>query len=115
MVRISRQEPLGAEDRGQLGLQHLDGDLAVVLAVVGEVDGRHAALAELTLDLVFVGQGGVQSFEEFGHSAGGLQTRSQYRSLPAPAASSGYDASHIGLATATGASRCVVVPSPSSP
>ena len=84
-----RQEPFGAEDRGQLGLQHLDRDLAVVLDVVGEVDGRHAALAELTLDLVFVGQGGVQSFEEFGHSAGGLQTRSQYRSLllrrPVPA------------------------------
>ena len=76
------QEPLGAEHGGELGLQHLERDLAVVPEVVGEIDGRHAALAELALDLVLVGQGGVQSFEEFGHSAGGLQTRSQYRSLP---------------------------------
>ncbi len=50
------QEPLGADDGRELGAQHLDGDLAVVLEVVGEVDGGHAALAELALDRVAVGQ-----------------------------------------------------------
>ena len=45
-------EALGAEGRGELGAEHLDGDLAVVLQVVGEVDGGHAALAELALDAV---------------------------------------------------------------
>ena len=45
-------EALGAEGRGELGAEHLDGDLAVVLQVVGEVDGGHAALAELALDPV---------------------------------------------------------------
>ena len=51
------QEPLGADDRGQLGPQHLDRDLAVVLEVLGEVDGGHAALAELALEAVAVGTG----------------------------------------------------------
>ena len=67
MVSISREEPLGAEDGGQLGLQHLDRDVAVVLEVVGEIHGRHAALAQLALDPVAVGQGGLEPREEFGH------------------------------------------------
>ena len=51
------EEPLGADHRGQLGPQHLDGDLAAVLEVVREIDGGHAALAQLALDAVAVGQG----------------------------------------------------------
>ena len=39
----------------QLGVQDLDGDLAVVLQVLGEVDGGHAALAELAFEAVAVG------------------------------------------------------------
>jgi hypothetical protein len=66
-----RQEPFGTEDRGQLGSEHLDGDLAVVLAVVGEIYGGHPALPELALDLVAVGQGGLQATEETGHSGHG--------------------------------------------
>ena len=46
------EEALGAERGGELGAEHLDGDLAVVLQVVGEVDRGHAALAELALDPV---------------------------------------------------------------
>ena len=52
------EEPLGADHGGELGPQHLDRDLAVVLEVLGEVDGGHAALAELALDAVAVGQRG---------------------------------------------------------
>ncbi len=51
------EEPLGAEDRGQLGAEHLERDLAVVAEVVGEVDGGHAALAQLALEAVAVGEG----------------------------------------------------------
>ena len=51
------EEALGAEDGAELGVQDLDGDLAVVLEVLGEVDGGHAALAELTLDAVAIGEG----------------------------------------------------------
>ena len=45
-------EAVRAERGGELGTEHLDRDLAVVLEVVGQVDGGHAALAELALDPV---------------------------------------------------------------
>ena len=51
------EEPLGAERRGEIGVQHLDRDVAVVLEVVREIDGRHAAAAELALDAVAIGDG----------------------------------------------------------
>ena len=52
------QEPLGADHRGELGAQDLDGDLAVVLEVLGQVHRGHAALAQLALDAVAVGERG---------------------------------------------------------
>ncbi len=54
-------EPLGAEHGGELRLEHLDRDLAIVLEVRGEVDGGHAAGAQLPLDSVAVGERGTQS------------------------------------------------------
>jgi len=60
-------EPLGAEDGGELGPEDLDGDLAVVLEVLGQVDRGHAAAANLALDRVVVGEGGPQPPEEIGH------------------------------------------------
>ena len=48
------QEAVGADHGGQLRPQHLHRDLAVVLEVVGEVDRRHPARAELALDGVAV-------------------------------------------------------------
>ena len=51
------QEPLGADHGRELGPQHLDGDLAVVLEVVREIDRGHAALPQLALDPVAVGEG----------------------------------------------------------
>ena len=49
------QEPLGAERVGEFGVEDLDRHGAVVLEVVREVDGGHAAVAELALDAVAVG------------------------------------------------------------
>ena len=40
-----RQEPLGTHDRSQLRLEDFEGDLALVLEVVGQVDRGHPALA----------------------------------------------------------------------
>ena len=57
------EEPLGAECRGEIGVQHLDRDLAVVLEVVREVDRGHAARAELALDAVAVGEGRAETQE----------------------------------------------------
>ena len=50
------EEPLDAQHRAQLGPEHLERDLAVVLEVGGEVDGGHAAGAELALDPVALGE-----------------------------------------------------------
>src|SRR6267143_5613525 len=57
------QEPLGAEGRGERGLEHFDGDFAAVLLVLGEVDGRHPTPPELALDGVAVGEGGAEACE----------------------------------------------------
>ena len=46
------EEPLGADDGGQLGAQHLYRHTAVVTPVLGQVDRGHPALAELPLEQV---------------------------------------------------------------
>ena len=48
------EEALGAEHRAELGAEDLEGDLAIELAIAGEVDDGHAAGAELALDDVAV-------------------------------------------------------------
>ena len=47
-------EPLGAEDGGEFGLEYLDRHLAMVLQVLGQIDRGHAAGAEFPLDPVAV-------------------------------------------------------------
>ena len=64
------QKPLGPEHRCQLGPEHLDGHGAVVLQVVGEIDRRHAAAAELVREGVAAGERGVETLERLTrHSA----------------------------------------------
>ena len=50
------EEAIAADDGAQLGMEDLDGDLAAVLQVFGEIDRGHAALAQLALDAVAVAQ-----------------------------------------------------------
>ena len=45
---------LGSEGSGQIGPQNFHCDLAVVLDVIGEVDGGHPARTEFPLDGVAV-------------------------------------------------------------
>ena len=47
-------EPVGAEGGGELGMEHLERDGAVVAEVAGEVDRGHAPAAELALERVAV-------------------------------------------------------------
>ena len=63
------QEPLGAEDGGQLGAQDLERDLAVVPHVVRQVHRGHAAGAQLALDDVAVGEGGGEAAEGVRHES----------------------------------------------
>src|SRR4029450_8664711 len=66
MLQIGRGLDLGEEavrsnDRGQFGAEYLQGNLPIVPHIVGEIDGGHAALAQLPLDAVAVGEGGRES------------------------------------------------------
>jgi len=53
------EEPFGAQRCGELRAYHLDRDCAVVLEVVGKPDYGHATAAELPLEAVAIGQGGL--------------------------------------------------------
>ena len=61
------EEAVAADDGGELGVQDLDGDLAAVLQVFGEVDGGHPALAQLALEAIAVGEGGGEAGGRYGH------------------------------------------------
>ena len=61
------EESFRADQRRELGFEHLERDRAGVLQVLGEVDDRHAALAELPLDGVAVLQRSVQARDGIGH------------------------------------------------
>ena len=52
------QESLRPQRGGQLGTQDFHRDLAMVLEVFGQVHRGHAALAQLPLDAVAVGERG---------------------------------------------------------
>ena len=49
-------KPLGPEGGGELGVEHLQGDRAVVAQVPDEVYRRHPAAAQLALDRVSLGE-----------------------------------------------------------
>ena len=57
------EEPLGAERGGDLGAEHLDGDGAAVPEIAREVHGGHAAVSQLALEGVAVGQRRAQGVE----------------------------------------------------
>jgi hypothetical protein len=56
-------EPLSAHRRAEIGVEKLEGD-GIAGTVVGEVDGRHGAVAELALDAVVAGEGGLELLDE---------------------------------------------------
>jgi hypothetical protein len=64
------EKSLGADHDSQLGLEHLDGDLAVVFDILREINRGHAAGTELALDSVAVGEGGGEASGGIGHAIG---------------------------------------------
>jgi hypothetical protein len=59
MVEIRRdfdltEEPRDAQRLGEIGVEDLEGDLAVVTQVLGEIHRAHPALPEFALDRVAV-------------------------------------------------------------
>ena len=54
------QEALGADHCGELGAKHLERHPPVVPEVLGQVDRRHAARADLAVETVAVGKRGLK-------------------------------------------------------
>ena len=59
-------EALGAHGRRELGEQDVDGDVAVVLDVLGQLDRGHAAATKFLLELVAVADGRLEPRERVG-------------------------------------------------
>ncbi len=63
---ISRRNRSAASERASVGVEDLDRDVTLVFQVAGEVDRRHAAGAELAVDLVTSVEGGGETGGETG-------------------------------------------------
>jgi hypothetical protein len=61
------QEALGADHGRELGAEELESDLAVVSEILGQVDRRHPAGADLAFDPVAVGERYLEPVEQLGH------------------------------------------------
>lgn len=67
------EEAIAAKGNGQLRAQDLERDAALELAVLGEVDHGHPPTPELALDLVAIGEGGLELSEQIGHANSGVR------------------------------------------
>jgi len=50
------EEAIGRQGGAEVGVEDLDGDLSVVLEVLGQVDRGHTTAAQLAEDSVFFGK-----------------------------------------------------------
>ena len=63
------QESVGSQRGREVGTEDLEGDGSLMLTVHGEVNDRHAASPQLTLDGVTVRERGGEPVEDVGHGA----------------------------------------------
>ena len=68
------QESLGTERRAKVGVQDLDGDVALVLEIMREIHCGHPAGPDFALDAIAVGDGGGESSPNCCH-AGNMRAR----------------------------------------
>ncbi len=61
-------KPLGAEHGSQLRFEQLERHLAIVLEILAQVHGGHAAFAEVAQDAVAAVEGGVEALGLRGHN-----------------------------------------------
>jgi hypothetical protein len=52
------QKPLSPQDLGQMGMEHLQRDVSVVLEITREINHGHAAVADLALNGIVPVEGG---------------------------------------------------------
>src|SRR3954466_11826684 len=72
MLQVGRhldfpKKSVGAERCSQLGPKHLDGDRPVMPTIPGQVDRRHATLADLALDGIPPLEGCAYKFKRIDH------------------------------------------------
>jgi hypothetical protein len=60
-------ESLGAQACGQLGAEHLESHWAVVTEVVGDINRRHAAVPQLSLEPIARAEAGLESLQAVLH------------------------------------------------
>ena len=82
---ISRRKRSGPSEAASSGRSTLSATLRSVLEVLGEVDGRHAALPELALDAVAVGESFGEPVRDVGHGPRNLPGRCLVASGERPA------------------------------
>ena len=73
------EEPVGAHQGGEVRVQHLDRDLAIVLEVVGQIDRGHPAGTQLALDAVAAGEGAAASRADVSITASSPSPRRRFR------------------------------------
>jgi hypothetical protein len=61
------EKPVGADHRGQVRTQDLEGDPALVLEVPGQEDRGHATPPELPLDFVLAFETGSEKLDQLWH------------------------------------------------
>jgi hypothetical protein len=63
------EKPFAAEDRAELGVEHLDRDVSFVAKIACEIHGGHATGADLALDGVATRKRGGEAIDGFPHGA----------------------------------------------
>ena len=63
------EESLGTDDRGELGMENLDCDLAMMSRVFREKYCRHSTATELTLDAISIAQRPCEALSRSCHRA----------------------------------------------
>ncbi len=69
------QEPLRDDRCGEFRVQHFHGDRALVLEVLGHIDGGHATAPKHALQLEPLRKGGTETLRYVAHPLGSLAVR----------------------------------------
>ena len=76
------QEPITAERRRELRVEHFDRDVSIVLEVVREIHGGHAAGAELARDAVAIRESEAELLDGVRHESGLMFHEAERLRLP---------------------------------
>src|SRR2546427_11584126 len=73
------KKALRSQTQGELGMKHFEGDGAMVAAILGQEDGRHAPAPEVLLDGVTLSQRALQPALDGCHGRAKIRRRDSSR------------------------------------